>query len=111
MGSLGHMQVLWRRCQGLKGGFENRLRFTLLARGLHTSAVTIKHSHPNIAQILDIAPQELPQQLTVVGFVRTVRNQKRFSFVELGDGSTPHSLQAVLEPSLAQGYVSALEAL
>lgn len=46
------------------------------------------------------------QPVTVAGFVRTIRNQKQRSFVELGDGSTIYPLQAVLSPSHAKGYVS-----
>lgn len=46
------------------------------------------------------------QPVTVAGFIRTIRNQKQRSFVELGDGSTLFPLQAVLSPSQAKGYVS-----
>jgi len=37
----------------------------------------------------------------VTGHIRTIRNQKRRSFVEIGDGSTIRSLQALLDPAQA----------
>ena len=39
-------------------------------------------------------------ELTVCGWVRTVRDMKNFGFVELNDGSCHKSLQVVLELSL-----------
>lgn len=42
----------------------------------------------------------------MVGFVRTIRNQKLRSFVEVGDGSTVYPLQAVLEPLQAKGLTT-----
>lgn len=65
-------------------------------------------SNPSIASILALRPDpNAPQrtQVTVAGFVRTIRNQKQRSFVELGDGSTVHALQAVVPPSHTKGYV------
>lgn len=41
----------------------------------------------------------------MTGSVRTIRNQKHRSFLELGDGSTTQTLQALLEPTQADGYV------
>ncbi|KAF2121724.1 mitochondrial carrier domain-containing protein [Lophiotrema nucula] len=43
------------------------------------------------------------QTLTVNGFVRTVRKQKRVAFAALGDGSTLQTVQAVLTPEQAGG--------
>lgn len=65
--------------------------------------------NPNIAAVLATPPSTESQpgeQITVVGFVRTIRNQKLRSFVEVGDGSTVYPLQAVLEPLQAKGSVS-----
>ena len=65
--------------------------------------------NPSIAAVLASPPStesQPRQQITVVGFVRTVRNQKLRSFVAVGDGSTVHPLQAVLEPLHAKGSVS-----
>lgn len=42
-------------------------------------------------------------EVEVTGHVRTIRNQKRISFLELGDGSTSESLQALLKPEQAPG--------
>lgn len=65
--------------------------------------------NPSIAAVLASPPStesQPRQQITVVGFVRTIRNQKLRSFVEVGDGSTVYPLQAVLEPLQAKGSVS-----
>lgn len=40
------------------------------------------------------------QKIHVKGWIRTVRHQKSFSFLEINDGSTLSSLQAVVEGSL-----------
>ncbi|KAI4086553.1 MAG: hypothetical protein LQ344_007456 [Seirophora lacunosa] len=41
--------------------------------------------------------------IQVSGSVRTIRKQKRHAFLEIGDGSTIHSLQVVLSPDQVQG--------
>ena len=42
-------------------------------------------------------------EFTVKGWVKTVRNQKTFTFLEVNDGSSFKNLQIVLEPSI-EGY-------
>ncbi|KAL2053779.1 hypothetical protein ABVK25_006084 [Lepraria finkii] len=64
---------------------------------------TPRISTPNIATILTTEPTGDRQSIRVAGSVRTIRKQKHRSFLELGDGSTTHSLQAVLEPHQADG--------
>ena len=59
----------------------------------------------NIATILATPPGHGGHTITVEGSIRTIRNQKQRSFVELGDGSTAFPLQAVLDPQLAEGQV------
>ena len=46
--------------------------------------------------------------LTVSGFVRSVRRQKKIAFVAIGDGSTLDPLQVVLDPKETHGYVKRL---
>lgn len=41
------------------------------------------------------------QTVNVKGWVRTVRNQKTFSFIELNDGSTLSNFQIIADPKLA----------
>ncbi|KAL1967574.1 hypothetical protein VTN77DRAFT_3089 [Rasamsonia byssochlamydoides] len=41
------------------------------------------------------------KEVTVLGFIRSVRKQKRFAFAEISDGSTIRSLQAILTPDQA----------
>ena len=60
-------------------------------------------SRPSIARILATPPAETDGPTIAVGLVRTVRSQKRNAFVELEDGSTPESLQAILQPAQAKG--------
>ena len=65
---------------------------------------TVPIANQSIASILALPPldeDQAPRKLVVTGHVRTVRNQKRHSFVEIGDGSTIHSLQALLDPAQA----------
>lgn len=63
------------------------------------------HQDQDIATILNRKPDQhgTLQPTRVIGTVRTIRNQKRRSFVEIGDGSTSRSLQALLEPHQAKG--------
>ena len=44
------------------------------------------------------------QELTVCGWVRTVRDMKNFGFIELNDGSCFKSLQVVFERSSLNNY-------
>lgn len=57
----------------------------------------------NIATILATPPRHGGHAITAEGSIRTIRNQKQCSFVDLGDGSTAYPLKAVLDPQLAQG--------
>lgn len=45
-------------------------------------------------------PSLLGQEVTVKGWVRTVRNQKTFSFIELNDGSTLSNFQVIANPDI-----------
>ena len=75
------------------------------------SNAPITSAYQSIASILDFRPaggQDGGQSIVVTGHVRTVRKQKRWSFVEIGDGSSSRSLQALVEPSQAIGYKSRL---
>ncbi len=51
-------------------------------------------------KIKKIQPTDLGKTLTVCGWIRTMREQKNFAFLELNDGSSLTSLQIILEPSL-----------
>lgn len=53
----------------------------------------LKHKNPN----LDL---KVGSEITVKGWVRTVRNQKTFSFIEINDGSTLSNFQVVANPDL-----------
>jgi len=46
-------------------------------------------------------PSMIGQEVTVKGWVRTVRNQKTFTFIEINDGSTLSNFQIVANPDVA----------
>jgi asparaginyl-tRNA synthetase len=48
-------------------------------------------------KIKNLSPAQLDTSITVKGWVRSVRNQKEFSFIAINDGSTVHGLQLVLQ--------------
>jgi asparaginyl-tRNA synthetase len=50
-------------------------------------------------------PRSPDEPLTLNGFVRSVRKQKRVAFAALGDGSSLKTVQAVLTPEQADGSV------
>jgi asparaginyl-tRNA synthetase len=56
------------------------------------------------------SPSLIGQEITVKGWVKTVRAQKTFSFVEVNDGSTLSNLQVVVEATLP-GYNKLIEQL
>ena len=67
---------------------------------------TTRLQPPNIASALALRPSDNREDVTVQvsGTVRTIRKQKQRAFLQLGDGSTVHNLQAVLDPGHTQGY-------
>lgn len=54
------------------------------------------------------APSLMGQKITIKGWVKTVRNQKTFSFVEVNDGSTLSNLQVVVNATLPN-YATLIE--
>jgi asparaginyl-tRNA synthetase len=63
----------------------------------------LKHSVPG-------KPSPLGTEVTVKGWVRTVRNQKTFSFIEINDGSTLSNFQIVANPDIPD-YARIIDAL
>ena len=61
-------------------------------------------------KIKQIEPSHIGKTITVCGWIRTVREQKTFCFVELNDGSTLSNLQIVLE-STVPGYAELIKQL
>ena len=102
--SVGQMIITWR-CIRLSP-LSSRPATTSLPRQVHIRLrSTCPTASSNIATILATPPGHGGHTITVEGSIRTIRNQKQRSFVELGDGSTAFPLQAVLEPQLAEGHV------
>lgn len=61
-------------------------------------------------KIKRIDPSHIGSTLTICGWIRTVREQKTFSFVELNDGSTLSNLQIVVEETMP-GYAEVMKQL
>ena len=61
-------------------------------------------------KIKQLSSQHLKQTLTLCGWVKTIRKQKEFSFIELNDGSTLSGLQIIVD-STVQGYEQTIEQL
>ncbi|KAI9827108.1 MAG: asparaginyl-tRNA synthetase [Phylliscum demangeonii] len=62
----------------------------------------------SIAALLSSTPTAAPAptpppSLTIHGFIRSIRKQKRVAFAVLADGSTTEPLQVVLSPAQAEG--------
>jgi asparaginyl-tRNA synthetase len=55
-------------------------------------------------------PSFVGQEVTIKGWIRTVRNQKTFTFIELNDGSTLSNFQIILNPEVP-GYEKLLPQL
>lgn len=66
-------------------------------------------------RIREIKQHKKPEDLvgktvTIKGWVRTVRNQKTFSFIELNDGSSLTNFQVIAEPTMSH-YDTTMESL
>jgi asparaginyl-tRNA synthetase len=61
---------------------------------------------PNIRQLLANDNPNDAIGVTITGFVKSLRRQKRVAFAAISDGSSPDGLQAVLEPEVAKACVS-----
>lgn len=65
----------------------------------------MKHTKIKKIQLSDIG-----ETLTVCGWIRTLREQKTFSFIELNDGSTLSNLQIIVEETFT-GYAELIKQL
>ena len=99
--------MLWRRSRHPRL-LQSRwacgpLRFAACPSFRHLS--TTIESLPTIASALKLRTSNDRKfaAIEVRGTVRTIRKQKHRAFLEIGDGSSVHSLQAVLDPDQAQG--------
>ena len=63
----------------------------------------------NIQALFSTPMQANVQNLSVSGWVRTVRDSKAFGFIELNDGTHFKNLQVVLEDGLTDGFAEALK--
>lgn len=71
------------------------------SRAFHSSPRSYAPAPLSVAHLLDTPPPD-PDNVTVNGFIRSIRNQKQRSFASVGDGSSLEPLQALLTPEQAQ---------
>lgn len=57
-------------------------------------------------KIKDLQPSIIGQEITLCGWVRTVRDQKAFTFIEINDGSTLSNLQVIADEGLKTDKVA-----
>ena len=55
-------------------------------------------------------PSLIGEEVTIKGWIRTVRNQKTFTFIEINDGSTVSNFQVIMTPKVS-GYETLVEQL
>lgn len=60
--------------------------------------------YTTVSQLYASPDAYFDKQITVCGWVRTIRDSKNFAFVELNDGSHFKSLQIVLESVSLSNY-------
>src|SRR5437016_3475187 len=72
------------------------LRFKIRNKGKQNMRIKIK----DLKQRNPHFSLKVGSVVTVKGWVRTVRNQKTFSFIEINDGSTLSNFQVVANPDL-----------
>jgi asparaginyl-tRNA synthetase len=77
-------------------GFQYRLQLAIrhAKRSIHFDA--------SVAHLLKYPGRR--DDITLYGYIRSVRNQKANSFAAIGDGTTLVPLQAVLNPEQAKRY-------
>lgn len=96
--------MIWRS-SGLPLRHTRHAARAFFAATQRLQSSSLRSSTLDVATVLGTPATNDQRVVTVAGSIRTVRKQKHLSFVELGDGSTVQSLQAVLEPSQAEGCV------
>jgi asparaginyl-tRNA synthetase len=57
-------------------------------------------------KIKNIQPSDIGQEITLCGWVRTVRDQKSFLFIEVNDGSTLSNLQVIADEALKDDKIA-----
>lgn len=91
-------------------------RWALKLRGPHCHLVDLSHRQQSLSHLsaprnssvasllssISSSDASQPRDVTVNGFVRSVRKQKRVAFAHLGDGSSLDPLQVVLSPEQAE---------
>ncbi|KAI2631096.1 asparaginyl-tRNA synthetase [Xylaria nigripes] len=87
----------------VRGAFVRTSPSRLISSTPFSSRACISTLPANISQFLEFKPTEAVENVKVEGYVRSVRAQKRYHFVSLGDGSSLESLQAVVPADQAEG--------
>lgn len=87
---------------------HGRLQWCLKLAKCHARRLHHSSGSPclTVAKLLDSPPSD--GNVTVKGYIRSIRNQKARSFAVIGDGTSLEPLQAVLLPDQAQRYVRSI---
>ena len=81
---------------------NHRLPVLILSRSV-TLQSALNVAKPTTSTILSSPIRDAaPHQITLEGFVLSVRKQKRIAFAVLADGSTVEGVQVVLSPKQAE---------
>lgn len=64
-----------------------------------------------VKEVLQGTSPLVGKEVTIKGWVRTIRSQKTFSFIEVNDGSSLAGLQIVAEADSVPGYEEAVAAI
>jgi len=74
----------------------------MFLRRFASTTSTSRRLSPTIQQLLSCNSLNENHAVSITGFVRSVRRQKRVAFAAVNDGSSPDGLQAVLDPETAK---------
>lgn len=99
------MFVLHNLCRKSSGFLlpNNRGAFPRLLVNLKQHSTSKESDHPvryKVKKILDTEEVNVGQEVKLQGWVRTVRDQKKFSFIEVNDGSTLRNMQVIADSNI-----------
>lgn len=98
----GHDPLAYGAMRTWRRGFATSIRRLSQQQNIAARPTTLRCAELlELSRKDDVARSLENNEVTVQGFIRSVRKQKRFAFAEISDGSTIQSLQAILTPDQA----------
>ena len=76
---------------------------------LSEQQTTMRRGRTRVRKVLEQGESLLGQNICVKGWVRTLRDQKRFAFIDLNDGSSVSGLQIIIEDAKGLEVVQELK--